>query len=338
MFLNDDRWRIDPSPQETLEALKNRVTRDADRVLLATHLQRFKGLARGGRRRSLSFYPGYDLIEVELDPQGLGLDVDYQTASLYALLSANAARILTGESIVIHELNSLKSGPEDRAALELSSEEQVLSYLAFFCMFVGSDLGPFVVVERNEDGDWRTTAETDAVMTSFDDLASRRLETLGWSDMTTELTQDDLNAFAASDGDAKALFGGRVLGGPTTESTSAAPGALAQAVSPPASAGRVPGKDGVESWQASATVWYGTHLYRTTFVVAPTGFVEMTRGHAGSIRFVAPVGIRQHAAVAGEASRAPAARGPGIQAGFARRSLWRPRPGAPYVQEPESHG
>ncbi len=86
----------------------------------------------------LPFHP--DVPLVELRPRSTSA----ATGRLYFLLHGDKLCGLNGTSPPIHEVN----GSEE----PLINEETVLHYLAFFCFFVRGGEGPFLIVDRPENG------------------------------------------------------------------------------------------------------------------------------------------------------------------------------------------
>ena len=85
----------------------------------------------------LPFHPNAPLIE--LQPRSSAV-----TGRLYFLLQGDTLYRLNGASPPIHAVNGNEKPRID--------EETILHYLAFFCFFVRGEKGPFLIVDRPENG------------------------------------------------------------------------------------------------------------------------------------------------------------------------------------------
>ncbi|MEN3794861.1 tetratricopeptide repeat protein, partial [Fulvimarina sp. MAC3] len=92
---------------------------------------RFRSL----RSTSLSFYPGFRLVEALIEAES------FETPKIALLLASKETSCpILGDSLVIHNLNAT-------GALDLTSDDRVLAYLRFFCLAVCGEGGPFRIVE-----------------------------------------------------------------------------------------------------------------------------------------------------------------------------------------------
>lgn len=90
------------------------------------------------RRRTLSFYPGWLLVELTFHVDGV--------QTIASVLWDGRSRFvpLPGKSAPIHSLNA--SG-----ALRIGNERAAVDYLEFFCSHVWGDAGPFLLVQSADD-------------------------------------------------------------------------------------------------------------------------------------------------------------------------------------------
>lgn len=319
MFFNSQGWSAFAAPEaaELFKTIHYRSNSD-NRAILARLEARAAGrpFVTGGRRRSLPFYKGFELIELEIDIEAAGIADEFQLARLYTLLSDHDARILTGDSSVIHQLNQTETGTNGsrRSLLSFNSIDDAKLYLEFFCTFVVGDEGPFILVETFSDLSWPTTdAKTSPDgMQKFDMLVAQRRKQWGWIDEPLVLTADQANGLIGAKGDISDRFKDE-LDAHSAKQVVAPTSDLHPKIKPVSHQGKIEATagDSERGKQPSpsadlftGTVWYGGYLFESRFKVFASGMVEMVDDSPiGAIESPRWQTIRNYALVAKELPR-----------------------------------
>lgn len=287
MFLSSGEWRGVSRPAETLAELAERVTAEQGRYLRQLR-EDWRGDVPRVRRRPLSFYRGYDLVEIEARPAAFDPGERFRSGAVYALVSDDEVRLLDGKSWVIHQLNARGTGDdaEEEPVLRLDGEERARDYLDFFCTFVGGDRGhPFLIVESPEDLGWSAPDGGEEVVDcTFDVLVARRRQQLLWGPALYRLSRQEAQRVARGGAEALAALArevhawsdvGEASGGVEQRISAVRPAEPApRAEEEPVEVG-AEAPDPAESAWFDACVWYEGGLFQAVFEVRPNGLVLM---------------------------------------------------------------
>jgi len=277
MFLHDLNWSPPVPATDQDKAILTEALRSSGQLSLldsATPEQR-RVQVEQVRQRKLSCYPGWRLYEFDLDLKTLRLPGAFEQAAIYVLVpdDPKEARLLNGESRVIHELNGSKLGVGDSSPLKLVDSQTYEEYLRFFCLFIAAEEGPFIIIDGERDVPWEDEQH------SFEELLERKRKP-NWDAPPFRVPQKELQDLL----DAKnyqetweklTQQWQKQSIDPKTRKTEATQSLRALTIEQTAS----PEESDVR-FQASADVLYGRGIYRASFEVDPGGNVKMSGDEA----------------------------------------------------------
>ncbi len=282
MFIDDDYWEILQDINESVEYLKSKITDAQQRSFFSASDHGDEPLVvTGVRRRDMLCYPGWQLYEFQIDLKRLASRSDlsggFESAHVYALIGKvnPEARILNGQSPVIHNLNNLytsgSNGQSTSSPLTLLSDDQYLEYLKFFCTFVAGEEGPFMIVEEGSDIPW-------AEGRSFEDVVGERRENFGWPAPLISVPDEKVAELLDSKdyaGDLRKLASELAGEQRSRVDEDAREAKRSDAAGRITRARFVPVEGDEEQRGVEANVLYSRHLFRATFAIAKSGMIEM---------------------------------------------------------------
>ncbi|MGD9851830.1 MAG: hypothetical protein AB7T38_11220 [Nitrospirales bacterium] len=272
MFLNDENWCQVKEFNQQFERIKNKIRTGGDRDLLIRNSTSQRLIAIAARRRSLSFYKSYELIEIQLDLEKLNLERDYQRAHLYFLVSDTDAILLNGKSQIIHEINSYGQREEGNVGeLDLETRDNCKDYLRFFCSFVMGKDGPFTIVETPDDLLWPNQSKENLIV-GFSTIVENRRDQYGWPAAPINLSFEDLKRFAESNSKPEKLFGGKVDFKRHFSDASTALEETKKCVKPVEVHPHIKERG---HYTAEGIVLYDEMLFKAKFEIKPDGLIEM---------------------------------------------------------------
>lgn len=274
MFLNDDKWSNVEDVSASIKEVYLKLG-DADKAKLPS-LKTIDStpLVESIRKRKMQCYPGWKLFEFKIDVKQLPRETHYQQGAVYALVSNESARVLDGESSVIHDFNKQveDENGKEKSVLQLSDEESFKEYLRFFCTFVAGNDGPFLIVEENDDLQWKLVDEqgNEDQEVNFEDTIETKRKDFGWGERDIiPLEDDDVSSLLNKKSKDKRLKELKKLHGQKAEKS--------DPVIEKIKVQKVPGgEDSI--FKADADVLYGRYLFRAHFQMdlnGPIGMVEM---------------------------------------------------------------